>query len=369
MTLNMILQRSPCTKVTYKLVPCKVSVIEYRKQVDFFKLAKLIVFSILSCSLFLNIVYTLNMDRVLQTALEHLKGLGLETRLKNKRLTLKSRNGETRYDLEVQPRLSLAMLSATLSHLKKHTQPLLVTTHLSPDVIEELVKRGIDFIDTSGNCYLNSEVGYILVRGQKRPAVKETTPFSQAGLKIVYSLLTQPELQTYRDIATASDVSLGKVSTALKTLLEQGYLFKTATGKLQITDREQLLKRWELGYIEVLRPKLNPCGFKMSQSLDSFVKTLEIGLIGGEWRAAKLTKFLRPESVTLYLPSSARQKLQREAKLVPTLERPQVYLLNEFQPSKTRLAHPLLVRAELLALGDERLREVADKLLKDGHVR
>jgi hypothetical protein len=313
-------------------------------------------------------VYTLNMDRILQTALEHLKNLGLEARLKHNQLTLKSRNSETRYDLEIQPRLNLSSLSTTLSHLNKHPQSLLVTGHLSPDVTEELVKREVEFIDTSGNCYLNSAVGYILVRGQKRTAIKETTPFSQAGLKIVYTLLTQPELHTYRDIATASDVSLGKVSVAIKTFLEQGYLFKTAKSKVQIADREQLMKRWELGYVEVLRPKLNPCGFKMSQSLDTFVKTLETGLIGGEWAAAKLTKFLRPESVTIYLPMNERQRLQREAKFIPTLERPQVYLLEEFQSSKTKLAHPLLIRAELLALGDERLREVADKLFKDGYV-
>jgi hypothetical protein len=336
--------------------------------VNFFELPERVVFSIFERSFFLNIVYTLNMDRVLQIVLEHLKNLGLEARLKNNQLTLKSRTGETRYDVEIKPRLSLASLSATFSHLKKYPQPLLVTTHLSPDTAQELVKRNVEFVDTSGNCYFNSKVGYILVRGQKRPVVQETTPFSVAGLKIVFALLTQPELQTYRDIAAASDVSLGKVSTAIKVLLEQGYLFKTATGRVQIADREQLIKRWELGYVEVLRPKLNPCGFKVSQPLDNFVKTLEIGLIGGEWAAAKLTKFLRPESATIYLPPNARQQLQREAKLVPMVARPQIYLLDEFQPSKTKLVHPLLIRAELLALNDERLREVADKLLKDGHV-
>jgi hypothetical protein len=131
------------------------------------------------------------------------------------------------------------------------------------------VKQNIEFIDTSGNCYLNGEVGYILVRGQKRPTMKATSPFSQAGLKIVYTLLTQPELQAYRDIARASDVSLGKVSTAMKTLLAQGHLFKTATGKVSVADQEQLRKRWELGYVETLRPKLNPCGFRLSQLLDT----------------------------------------------------------------------------------------------------
>jgi hypothetical protein len=70
----------------------------------------------------------------------------------------------------------------------------------------------------------------------------------------------------------------------------------------------------------------------------------------------------------VYLSPEKRQHLQRGAKLVPTVERPQVYPLEEFGNSKTKLAHPLLVRAELLALSDKRLREVADKLLKDRHV-
>jgi hypothetical protein len=325
-------------------------------------------FSIFIGLFFVNTVYTVNMDRIVQAALERLEGLGLEARFKHNHLTLRSHKGETRYDLEVKAQLGPASLSATLSHLKRHPQPLLVTNHLSPNVTEELIKRGVEFIDTSGNCYLDSDVGYILVRGQKRPPMKETTPFSQAGLKLVFALLTQPELHTYRHIATASDVSLGKVGTAINILLAQGYLFKTVTGKIQVTDRDQLIKRWELGYSETIRPKLNPCGFRLLQSLDTFVKSLETGIIGGEWAAAKLTKFLRPESVTVYLSSIARQRLQREAKLIPTAERPQVYLLDEFGNSKTKLAHPLLVRAELLALGDERLREVADKLLKDGHV-
>jgi hypothetical protein len=314
-------------------------------------------------------MYTLNMGSVLEEALERLKGLGLEPRLKNNQLTLTTKRGESRYDVEVKPRLSAASFGTTFSHLNVYRHPLLVTGHLAPELIEKLVERDIEFIDTSGNCYLNSEVGYILVRGQKRPTVKETTPFSQAGLKIVYTLLTQPELQAYRDIARASDVSLGKVSTAMKTLLAQAYLFKTATGKVSVADEEQLRKRWELGYVETLRPKLNPCGFKVSQPLDTFIKGLETGLIGGECAAAKLTKFLRPESVTVYLPPEKRQRLQREAKLIPTAERPQVYLLDEFGNSKTKLAHPLLVRAELLALGNDRLREVADKLVEDGHVR
>jgi hypothetical protein len=68
---------------------------------------------------------------------------------------------------------------------------------------------------------------------------------------------------------------------------------------------------------------------------------------------------------TVYLSPEKRQHLQRGAKLLPNADRLQVYLLDEFGASKTKRAHPLLVRAELLALGNDRLREVADKPLKD----
>jgi hypothetical protein len=38
---------------------------------------------------------------------------------------------------------------------------------------------------------------------------------------------------------------------------------------------------------KVLRPKLNPFRFKLPHALDTLVKTLETGLIGDEWVAAK----------------------------------------------------------------------------------
>jgi hypothetical protein len=82
--------------------------------------------------------YTLNMDRVLAEALGRLKDLGLEPRLKNNQLTLTTKRGESRYDIEVKPSLALASLSTTLSHLRVHRHPLLFTTHLIPELIKNL---------------------------------------------------------------------------------------------------------------------------------------------------------------------------------------------------------------------------------------
>jgi hypothetical protein len=59
-------------------------------------------------------------------------------------------------------------------------------------------------VDAAGNMYLNSAVGFVLIRGRKqRPASEHTdaSPFTLAGLKVVYALLRTPQLRNapYRD--------------------------------------------------------------------------------------------------------------------------------------------------------------------------
>jgi hypothetical protein len=106
MTLKMTPQHSTCTEATLHVSLVQVERNPIMREHRLFTLAKVGAFSIFACSFFLNIVYTLNIDKMLQEAMEHLKGLGLETRLKNNnQLTLKKRKSlqtELSKDFEVQ---------------------------------------------------------------------------------------------------------------------------------------------------------------------------------------------------------------------------------------------------------------------------
>jgi hypothetical protein len=96
-------------------------------------------------------------------------------------------------------------------------------------------------------------------------------------------------------------------------------------------------------------------------------------LVGGELAAARLTNLLRPETVTLYVPESRHKRAPIDLKLLPAEGTAQVYILTHFAHQdqyddtlngQGALLDPLMIRAELLALGGDRLQEVANELLQ-----
>ncbi|MEL7477175.1 MAG: type IV toxin-antitoxin system AbiEi family antitoxin, partial [Cyanobacteria bacterium J06555_12] len=135
-----------------------------------------------------------------------------------------------------------------------------------------------------------------------------------------------------------------------------------------------LRDRWEVGYAETLYPKLllgrfSPIG---SQAPDEIFEELllraeaEGYLIGGELGAAVATEYLRPQTAVLHVNESYRMLIPR-LRLKPD-PKGSISFLSIFGTKNTwsqdrRLADPLLIRAELLRVNDERLRETAELLL------
>ena len=301
-------------------------------------------------------------------------------------LELETASGRQRYVVESKGRLSPSTLSAALESLQRLAKltdgrPLLVTHHASERLIDLLLEEDVEFVDAAGNMYLNSPACYALVRGRSLDKAMPADAFTPTGLRVVYALLAFPRLRegTYRDICDAVEVGLGSVSRTVNGLLEQGYLVRGGAGTLHLVRYEDLLSRWELGYIETLRPRLRPSAWRLT-SLDRGGVLERLGsredvLLGGEAAATALTGYLKPQTLTLHVPEPLQRELRMELRLLPAQEEADLYLLSPFTPGDAYapphletalpLAHPLLVRAELLALGGDRLRETATKLLQD----
>ena len=301
-------------------------------------------------------------------------------------LELETASGRQRYVVEAKGRLSPSTLSAALESLQRLARltdgrPLLVTRHASERLIDLLLEEDVEFVDAVGNMYLNSPACYALVRGRSPDRASPADAFTPAGLEVVYALLAFPRLRegTYRDICDAAGVSLGTVSRTVNGLLEQGYLVRGRAGALHLVRYEGLLSRWELGYIETLRPRLRPSAWRLTGlDRDGVLERLggrEDVLLGGEAAAAALTGYLKPQTLTLHAPEPLQRELRMELRLLPAQEQADLYLLGRFTPGDAYapphlgaplpLAHPLLVRAELLALGGDRLRETATELLRN----
>jgi hypothetical protein len=261
-------------------------------------------------------------------------------------------------------------------------RPLLLTRQIPDSVIDQMVEQGLEFVDAAGNLYLNSPAAYVLIRGKRLPKLPAAAvkTFTTNGFKLIYVILQDPDRLTtnHRAIANAAGIAASAVGAILRQLAETHYLQRKRNGDYQLLDYSKLLQRWELGYVERLRPKLflgqfSPAnGAAIAELTQPLSQQAEKSgfLIGGELGAAIATNYLRPQSATLHVQANHRLLLVK-LRLKPDPQGP-ITLLQQFgtanasrQPDAGILADPLLLYAELMMTGNDRLRETADRLLSN----
>jgi hypothetical protein len=273
--------------------------------------------------------------------------------------------------IETKTRLTNPMLGAVahqLQQLKQHHEHehgLLVTDYVNPVMAERLKELGVFFIDTVGNAYLNLPPVLVYIRGnkpeKKASTANKTRAFQPTGLKVLFAFMCNPELVNapYRDIANAANVALGTVGWVINDLKELGYIAELGKGHRVIRGREKLLDRWVVTYPEQLRPKLLLGRYTVRDKTWWKKATLTDyhAYWGGEVAAAKLTQYLKPELVTIYVrEQTARLQLEFGMNKDPNGE---IELLNAFWNRQCDLddkdiTPTLLTYADLLTIGEQR---------------
>lgn len=335
------------------------------------------------------------MERLIERSLAtlgQLPGLTVSYRLETREgrpplydamVSVRTQKGTDSYAAEAKPSTtarSAASLLSQLRHIRQDsgTPPMLITDYAAPALADLLESHGIAYADLAGNAFLNGPAAYVRVRGNKAKRSPSRTGLTRTDLELVFALLAHPPLlrQPLRWIAETTGVSLGKISQTLRTLGELR-LIRHQGEQRAMLDPARLLNRWEVGYLETVRPDLHPSPWKLGPTA-TLHETYRLAaeqpdvLIGGEFAADAMTRFLAPGSLTLHTRGDTK-RIEIALRLRPATTDPDVVLLQRFMPSLDRwdqdtpampapLAHPLLVRAELLASGNDRLREVADRL-------
>ena len=285
---------------------------------------------------------------------------------------------EIRYYAEVKANVTKADKLLAMMRKGEFNHPLLlVTKYINTQLADELKQNGTEFIDTAGNAFINQPPLYIFIKGNKPDMVKTPPPkrtFKPAGLKVIYAFLCNPGLEnrTYREIAAETDVALGTVDWIMRELKELGFLLDMGKRGQRLIQKENLFQRWVTAYPEQLRPKLTLGRFRgeydwwRQKTLDPLKAQW-----GGEVAAAKLTQYLQPQIITIYVtPQEIDQLLIKNR-----LKRDQtgdVEILKRFwKPPEIwkyqDLVHPILIYADLLATGNERNIETA-KMIYDQHI-
>lgn len=298
------------------------------------------------------------------------------------KVELKVEQGNYFFIADIKARATRAeALFPLLRLLNRPEEFLLVTRQVTAEMADRFRDNGIQFIDDAGNAYINRPPFYLFIKGNRdrdaaRPPVIGRA-FKQTGLRVLYALLCNPgmENETYRVIADKAEVALGMVNWTMRELRELGFLIEMGTARkrnARLANRGKLLERWITAYTEQLRPKLFLGRYRGADGWWENTKlNPDQGLWGGEVAAARMTGFLKPEDVIIYVANDAQAKILAQFRLKKD---PQgnVTLYTCFWKPETvapngDMVHPLLVYADLVATGDQRNLETA-RMVYDQHL-
>lgn len=277
-----------------------------------------------------------------------------------------------RFYAEIKERLTTSALGDLAARLQQgRGRVALIASYINPAQADRLRALELPFFDAAGNAFFNEPGLFVFVSGRRLendPAARPLRAFRSTGLKVIFALLASPHLETknYREIAADSGVSLGSINWLMQDLTRLGYLRETKTGGRKLVNKEELLRRFVAAYSEQLRPKLLIGRFTVTRQSMDWWKHADLrpfsACWGGEVGAAILTKYLKPQTVTIYAEGkTARLQAQFGLRREPAGE---VEILHKFwklaniSPAE-QVAPALLIYADLVASMDDRNIETA----------
>jgi len=241
-------------------------------------------------------------------------------------------------------------------------QGLLIAPYLGPDLARKCQEMDLPFLDAAGNAFLKGDGLYVLVTGRKPDKTwfqteKPMRAFDRAGLRVVFALLA----------------ALGTVGGILTDLRNHGFLVEDHEGKRGWIDRQRVIQTWAMNFPLRLRERLHIRRFRVPDG--DWWKTARPedfgGYWGGEIAAAKCLGELVPKTATLYLPEDrngflAKHRFRADPQ-GPIEVLDAFWQLPQAQDTLAGLVPPLLVYADLQAIGDPRTLEQA-RLIRDRYL-
>jgi hypothetical protein len=277
------------------------------------------------------------------------------------------------FAVEIKKRVAPPALGAFIQKqraLQKNRKALLVTRHATPLLADQMKKMGIQFIDTAGNAYINAPPLFVFIKGNKPIDIQQverpTRAFGPKGLRVVFALLCNPGLEDepFRKIAKVAGTALGTVDWVIRDLKGIGYLVDAGKQVRRLIRKKELLARWVTMYPEQLRPRILEGRYRAPDTewwkganLKNFA-----AFWGGEVAAAKMTDYLKPMIVTIYIKERPAGLLLKH-KIIKD-PNGNIELLKTFWDFENdrqfpNLVHPILIYADLMATGDTRNIETA----------
>ena len=272
-----------------------------------------------------------------------------------------------RFTAEVKKWAQHKNIAALLEQIRQLPgKGILIADYVNPNMADRLHAADIPFIDAAGNAYINEKPLYVFVKGNRQEKIagleQKGRAFKSAGIKVIHALLTEPELinKTYREIKDAAGVAIGTIGWIFDDLKDAGFLLEPGKNKRLLENKSKLLDRWIEAYLERLRPKQLVGRYTAED--ENWWRYIDLGKYGANWggeaAAAKMTDYLRPETLTVYLPEKGGEELFKDARFSKDeFGRIEVYRAFWSDSKKNRgylngrnsLVDPLIVYADLLS--------------------
>ena len=283
-----------------------------------------------------------------------------------------------RLAVEVKGQVNSNTLGSAIVSVSKNSKAgdptALVTRYINPSQAQKLRELGIEFFDTAGNAFLCEKGLYVFVSGRRTPdsklPVRTARAFNSTGSRLVFALLCHPGLENrpYRDLAKAAGISLGAVDLIMTDLKSLGHLADRGSQGRRLLNKKELLKRWVTAYPEQLRPKLligryhKPGQSNWWNDVSLPPEAFWSGEVGARW----LTRYLSPQTVTIYSETSlpklqAQLGLRRDSNGEIELLR-RFWRFDQWDERPLKIAPPLLVYADLVMSANDRNLESAEMI-------
>ncbi|AGL14205.1 type IV toxin-antitoxin system AbiEi family antitoxin [Actinoplanes sp. N902-109] len=331
------------------------------------------------------------MHSVLSAALQRLQEFGIESKVDAAlpgqadngldAVVTFSRVGETaRYGVVVLTG-SITFNSVVRRSLPVSADPLLIIgDQISRRSALLLRDAGFQFVDGLGNAFVKFGSVLIEVQGRTmqeadrssreasiRQVEQPANLFSSRRSQVVLALLSWPGLlvASVRDIARVAGVSVGQAHDSMARLTEAGFLSPSSRRMIRADD---LLDYWTAAYPNGLGKRLALAGYHGDTERPVQLSGTD-GPIFLSGESAKGTDVMRPATLTLYVDALNPLLAMRNKWNSRPDRTPNVFLRRTFwtepgavendPPEQLRNAPWPLVYADLMAIGDARLREVA----------
>lgn len=259
---------------------------------------------------------------------------------------------------------------------------LIIANYIEVKVAQILRELQINYIDASGNAYINLPPFFVFIQGQaivdgltqRKPA----KPFSITDLQIIYALLAKPNLlnENYREVSECANVALGVCGSAFRNLKDQGYFVEAvSTKKREWRERHKLIGRWVEQYPTLRRKAFLGEYFAPSDDWLQSDKFNHYDVqLGGGLAASRYLDSTVDNGVSVYVNDQQQWQFIRELGLTKgessVAKETRVNVFSKFwganlqsaQDSISSVIHPLIAYAELIENNNEASRSAANEI-------